>query len=85
MSYGNSNFTFYKIAFNKNGDFKKFLDKDYIIDRRQDEYNQVVVKVEDSKVFELLKDLSNYDLKFISEVKYDLERYFRDFLLKMEV
>lgn len=81
----NSDFTFYKIGFNKNSDFKKFLDKDYIIDRRQDEYNQVVVKVEDSKVFKLLKDLSNYDLKFISEVKYDLERYFRDFLLKMEV
>lgn len=66
----------FKIEFNKEEDFEKFLKLKYKIIRIQKEYNQVTVSVERTKIDSLFKTLADYDVKFISEVKYTLEKHF---------
>ena len=43
--------------------------------------NRLLKKEDTSKLF---NDLKNYDVKFFSEVKYTLEKYFKEILLKKE-
>ena len=50
----------------------------YKILRLQDQYNQVTVEVLDDDINDLFKSLKGLDVKFISEVKYTLEKYFKD-------
>ena len=66
----------YKIEFNKNADFEKFKKLGYKITRVQQEYNQVTVNLKKEELNNLFKDLKNFDVKFISEVKYTLEKHF---------
>lgn len=66
----------YKIEFNKNADFEKFKKLGYKITRVQQEYNQVTVNLKKKELNNLFKDLKNFDVKFISEVKYTLEKHF---------
>ena len=68
----------FKIEFNKETDYNKFLNSNYKIIRKQDEYNQVTIEIDKNKINDLFKDLKNYDIKFISEVKYTLEKYFKE-------
>lgn len=68
----------FKIEFNNKSDYNKFLNSNYKIIRKQDEFNQVTIEIEKTKINDLFKDLKNYDIKFISEVKYTLEKYFKE-------
>jgi len=68
----------FKIEFNNKSDYNKFLNSNYKIIRKQDEFNQVTIEIEKAKINDLFKDLKNYDIKFISEVKYTLEKYFKE-------
>ncbi len=68
----------FKIEFNKKDDYLKFIKGNYNVIRLQDEFNQVTISLDKNKVNELFKDLKNYDVKFISEVKYSLEKYFKE-------
>lgn len=68
----------FKIEFNKETDYNKFLNSNYKIIRKQDEFNQVTIEIDKNKINDLFKDLKNYDIKFISEVKYTLEKYFKE-------
>ena len=54
----------------------KFLERQTI--RIQEEYNQVTIEIDKTKINDLFKDLKKYDVKFISEVKYTLEKYFKE-------
>ena len=74
----------FKIEFNKKEDYEKFKKLDYKIIRDQVEYNQVTVELKKEDTSKLFKDLKNYDVKFFSEVKYTLEKYFKEILLKKE-
>ncbi len=74
----------FKIEFNKKEDYEKFKKLDYKIIRDQVEYNQVTVELKKEDTSELFNDLKNYDVKFFSEVKYTLEKYFKEILLKKE-
>ena len=78
----NSDVKYYKIEFNNSLDFERFKKLKYDVVRIQEQYNQVTIKISDEEVPNLLKKLKAYDLKFISEVKYNLEKYFRDILSK---
>lgn len=71
-----------KIEFNTRQDYLKFKRLKYEIVRDQEKYNQVTVKIKDEKINQLFKTLKNYSLKFISETKYDLEKYFKEKLMK---
>ena len=68
----------FKIEFNNKNDYLKFKEKEYKITRDQDEFNQVTIEIDKSQVNDLFKELKNYDVKFISEVKYTLEKYFKE-------
>ena len=71
-----------KIEFNTRQDYLKFKRLKYEIVRDQEKYNQVTVKIKDEKINQLFKTLKNYSLKFISETKYDLEKYFKEKLME---
>lgn len=68
----------FKIEFNNKDDYLKFVKGNYKIIRLQDEYNQVTISLDKNKINDLFNDLKNYDVKFISEVKYSLEKYFKE-------
>lgn len=72
--------TDFKIEFNKKSDFEDFKKLNYNIIRIQEQYNQVTVSIEKTKIQELLKDLTMFDVKFIAEVKYTLEKHFSNLI-----
>ncbi len=72
----------FKIEFKSNDDYKNFLKEKYTITRKQKQYNQVTISINAKETGELLKTLKNYDVKFISEIPYTLEKHFKKVLLK---
>ena len=76
----NVDWKLYKIEFEGASDFQDFLRKNYEITRMQEQYNQVTVKVKNSEIKNFIKDLTKYKVKFFREVKYDLEKYFKEIL-----
>lgn len=72
----------YKIEFLQKEDYQKFKRLSYKIVRDQKQYNQVTIQIDDSKINRLFKTLKNYKLKFISEIKFNLEKHFTDILAK---
>ncbi len=71
----------YKVEFKSALDFEAFLDsgyKDFEVTKVKKELNQVVILVNDSKVNLMIKALTDYDLRFINEVKFTLDKYFKD-------
>lgn len=80
----NSKWKYYKIEFLKEQEYEKFLKLNYKIVRNQKKYQQVTVKIEEDKITDLLKDLTKYELKFMNEVKYNLEKYFNEVIEKGE-
>ena len=72
----------FKIEFNNVEDYKKFKTLKYKIIRDQEKYNQVTINIRHKHINNLFKDLKAFDVKFISEVKYTLEKYFKEVLAK---
>ncbi len=68
--------TDFKIEFNLKSDFEKFKELGYKIIRIQEKFNQVTVSIEKENIQKLLRDLTKFDVKFMSEVKYTLEKHF---------
>ena len=68
----------FKVEFNNEEDYKKFQTMGYKIIRLQDQYNQVTVEIKDEDINDMFKSLKGLDVKFISEVKYTLEKYFKE-------
>ncbi len=73
----------YKVEFKTPEDYIKFKKLKFEIVRDQEKYNQVTIKVYDKEINRLFNILQNYNLKFISEVKYNLEKYFKEVLTKV--
>lgn len=67
-----------KIEFADKNEFTGFLNgrKDAI--RVQEKYNQVTVRVDKASLPALFEDLASYQVKFISESKYNLTTYFNE-------
>ena len=74
----------FKIEFNNKEDYQKFLKEDLKFIRLQDEYNQATIQIDSNKTASLLKILKNYDVKYISEIPYTLEKHFKNILLEKE-
>ena len=72
----------FKIEFKSTDDYKNFLKEKYTITRKQKQYNQVTISINAKETGELLKTLKNYDVKFISEIPYTLEKHFKKVLLE---
>ena len=76
----NPTYRMYKIEFKSADEYQKFRKLKYEFIRFQDKYNQVTIKIEEKRLNKLFNDLKNYNLKFISEVKNNLERHFKQVL-----
>lgn len=74
----------YKIEFNLKQDYLEFLKLGYKITRDQSKYNQVTILVEKQNIDKLFKDLTKFDVKFINEIKYTLEKHFNEIINKKE-
>lgn len=73
----NCPFRDYKIEFQDKADFKEFAKRKNVI-RKQEQYNQVTIRVDKKDINKLLEELEHTKLKFFSEVEYDLKRYFEE-------
>ena len=74
----------FKVEFNNKSDYELFKTLPYKIIRDQEKYNQVTISLPKQDVSKLFNDLKEYDIKFIAEVKYTLEKYFKEILLEKE-
>ena len=72
----------FKIEFTNSADYEKFKKKGYEITRLQPEYNQVTIKINVEQTGELLGALKGYNVKFISELPYTLEKHFKNILFE---
>ena len=79
-SLKNSDIWAYKIEFLDKEEYIKFKRLKFKIIRDQEKYSQVTIQIEDNKINHLFKVLKNYHLKFISEVKFNLEKHFKEIL-----
>lgn len=72
----------FKIEFSDRADYLAFKRYRYTIVRDQPKYNQVTVAITGGQINRLFFDLTSFNVKFISEVKYTLEKHFREVLEK---
>lgn len=70
----------FKIEFHTADDYTRFLGEGYECIRLQEEYHQATVSIPSDATGGLLRVLKNYDVKFISELPYTLERHFKKIL-----
>lgn len=71
----------FKIEFNSRQDYLRFIGGAYKIVRMQEQYNQATVKIPAGDTAALLRALRPFDVKFISELSYSLERHFKNVLI----
>ena len=74
----------FKIEFNSAKDYEKFKKMDYTIVRDQKQYSQVTVNIKNVEINKLFSDLKAFDVKFISEVKYTLEKHFKEIMMRQK-
>lgn len=74
----NRNFRDYKIDFINQEDFLKFKNLGFNIIRIQEQYNQITARVPLEDIDNFLNQVSNYRVKFISEINYNLSTYFKE-------
>ena len=74
----NRPFSEFKIEFLHKEDYVSFKKLSYNIVRDQEKYQQVTISIAKDKANELFADLKKYKLKFIAEVSYNLETYFKE-------
>ena len=70
----------YKIEFVEESDYRRFKETGYDIIRDQPQYCQVTIAITSEQLNRLFHDLKEYQVKFISEVKYNLEKHFKTVL-----
>ncbi len=74
----------FKIEFNNAKDYKKFKTLGYEIIRDQKQYNQVTIHIKNEDINKVFKDLHDFDVKFMSQVPYTLEKHFQEVLKNQE-
>ena len=70
----------FKIEFKNRSDFEAFRKENYRIVRTQEQYFQVTARIPNEEAGRLLRTLKAYDVKFISELPYTLEKHFKTIL-----
>ncbi len=70
----------FKIEFNDSDSYQNFRNLGFEIIRTQETYNQVTVSIRKSDIDSLFQSLKGLNVKFISEVKYTLEKHFNEIM-----
>ena len=71
-----------KIEFTNKADYDKFVGAGYEITRLQEQYNRATIRIKSEDTGKLLGALKGYDVKFISELPYTLEKHFKNILIE---
>ena len=71
-----------KIEFTNKADYDKFVGAGYEITRLQEQYNQATIRIKNEDTGKLLGALKGYDVKFISELPYTLDKHFKNILIE---
>ena len=69
----------YKIEFNNKEDYHSFVGEKFELIKNDESQNQVTICINDKDINKLTRTLRKYDIKFINEIKYSLEKYFKKF------
>jgi ABC-2 type transport system ATP-binding protein len=70
----------FKIEFHTILDYEEFKKSGYEIMRDHKKYSQVTVRIDKKNINSLFQQLKKYDVKFISEVKYTLDKHFKEIM-----
>lgn len=70
----------FKIEFNTANDYSRFLSEGYDVVRLQEQYSQATIRIPSDATGSLLGVLKKYNVKFISELPYTLEKHFKTIL-----
>lgn len=76
----NRNEVDFKIEFNDAESFNKFMKMNFKIIRIQQNYNQCTIEINKENINDLFLKLDGLNVKFISEVKYTLEKHFKEIM-----
>ncbi len=76
----NRNEVDFKIEFNDAESFNKFMKMNFKIIRIQEKYNQCTIEINKENINDLFLKLDGLNVKFISEVKYTLEKHFKEIM-----
>ncbi|MCL2252913.1 MAG: ATP-binding cassette domain-containing protein [Lachnospiraceae bacterium] len=68
----------YKIEFSSAEDYKLFITEAFDFSEQREDYQQVIVKINDTDINRFFSVLKNYHMKFLTEIKYSLEQYFKN-------
>lgn len=74
----------YKIEFFAKAQYTKFKKEGFTIVRDQPEYNQLTIRIDSKDINSLFYKLTEYNVRLIAEVKYNLEKYFKTNLVNTE-
>ena len=74
----------FKLEFTSNHEYQKFVEDGFVskhlnLVSLRDYQNQVKIEIQDNNINNFFKIISNYELKFLSEIKFTLEDYFMEF------
>ena len=72
----------FKLEFVSSEDYERFVSEaanTYTISGQHQDKNQLFVKVEDKDINRFIHSLNEYQLKSMTEIKYSLEQYFKEF------
>ena len=67
----------YKVEFFTHEDYQRFSAENFGYAQRFEEKHQIFVQVNDQQINRFFAVLTNYRIKYISEIKYSLEQYFK--------
>jgi ABC-2 type transport system ATP-binding protein len=67
----------YKIEFTSGEEYRRFLIEPIVRTVEREDSNQVHINVNDKDINTFMAILKNYHIKFITEIKYSLEDYFK--------
>lgn len=70
----------FKVEFENEAEYLRFLENTNLeLSARRPKHNQVKVMIRDENIHQFFEEMSLYQLKFISEIKFTLEDYFMNF------
>lgn len=70
----------FKVEFADHPEYERFLSTTKLtLDKRTPDKNQIKILIRDEHIHDFFTELSQFNLKFIKEIKFTLEDYFMDF------
>lgn len=67
----------FKIEFKTSAGYQHFLTESFKFTEKRPNQNQVIIEINDQEINQFNRRIRKYEIKFISEKKYTLEKYFK--------